>query len=243
MFLDELEGAMIAINKFDIDLKDTAKPTDIGIMLISMILPGMLVIFLSAGSMGVVTESIAGEKERGTIAALLVTPIKRSELALGKAAALSIASLASGFSSFIGVIVALPSMMAGVELEVNMYSAGDYFGVLAILISTVMLLTLLMCILSTMAKSVKEATSFTGPIMLVVVAAAFPTMLGMVSSTNLALTLIPIFNSVQCLAQILSKSFNVGYFVMTIVMNLVYTGLGIFVLGKMFNNEKIMFRQ
>jgi hypothetical protein len=30
---------------------------------------------------------------------------------------------------------------------------------------------------------------------------------------------------------------------MTLVMNLVYTVLGVFVLGKMFNNEKIMFRQ
>jgi sodium transport system permease protein len=175
-FLDDLETKMIDVNKFDIDLKDTAKPTDLGIMLISMILPGMLVIFLSTGSMSVVTESIAGEKERGTIAALLVTPIKRSELALGKATALSIASLASGLSSFIGMIVSLPSMMAGVELEMSMYSVGDYFAVFAILIATVMLVTIIMCMLSAMAKSVKEATGFTGPIMLVVVAAAFPTM-------------------------------------------------------------------
>ncbi|MFQ7035420.1 MAG: ABC transporter permease subunit [Candidatus Borkfalkia sp.] len=52
--------------------------------------------------MGIAPESIAGEKERGTIATLLVTPIKRSELVVGKVLSLSALSSLSAISSFIG---------------------------------------------------------------------------------------------------------------------------------------------
>lgn len=58
-------------------------------------------------------ESIAGEKERGTIATLLVTPMRRSSLALGKVFSLSIIALLAGCSSFIGTFAALPKMMGG----------------------------------------------------------------------------------------------------------------------------------
>ena len=43
--------------------------------------------------MAVAPESIVGEKERGTIATLLVTPMKRSELAVGKVLSLSVIGL------------------------------------------------------------------------------------------------------------------------------------------------------
>ena len=40
--------------------------------------------------MSVAPESIAGEKDRGTIATLLVTPLKRTHLAIGKIISLAI---------------------------------------------------------------------------------------------------------------------------------------------------------
>ena len=39
--------------------------------------------------MAIAPSAIAGEKERGTIATLLVTPMRRNELALGKVVSLS----------------------------------------------------------------------------------------------------------------------------------------------------------
>ena len=76
-------------NKFDInrdlDIKyDVAKKEDTTIQIISMMLPFLLMVFLFSGAMGVCSESVAGEKERGTIATLLITPTKRSHIAIGK---------------------------------------------------------------------------------------------------------------------------------------------------------------
>ena len=73
-------------------------------------------------------ESIAGEKERGTIATLLVTPMKRSSLALGKVFSLSIIALLAGCSSFIGTFAALPKMMGGelTGVDSSVYVPMDY---------------------------------------------------------------------------------------------------------------------
>ena len=76
-------------NKLDINAGDSvyydcATSKDTTGQMFSMMMPLLLMMFLYSGCMSVAPESIAGEKERGTIATLLVTPMKRSSLALGK---------------------------------------------------------------------------------------------------------------------------------------------------------------
>lgn len=57
---------------------------------LGMMLPYFITILLFAGAMGIGTDMIAGEKERGTMASLLVSPVKRSSIVLGKVFALMI---------------------------------------------------------------------------------------------------------------------------------------------------------
>ena len=86
MILDYYESLLA--NKFDINREiekpDQATAEDMSAGFISMLMPMLLLLFLFSGCIGLAPESIAGEKERGTLATLLVTPIKRSELAIGK---------------------------------------------------------------------------------------------------------------------------------------------------------------
>lgn len=77
--LDTYEASMA--NKFDInaeeDTYDQATEEDLTAMMFSMMVPMLMMVFLFSGCMAVAPESIAGEKERGTIATLLVTPMKK----------------------------------------------------------------------------------------------------------------------------------------------------------------------
>src|SRR5690554_8033770 len=99
-------------------------------------LPFLLVIFLFSGVMQVSIESIAGEKERGTIATILTTPIKRSELAIGKIVSLSLIALVSAFSSFLGLILSIPKLMGSMDLELQIYGFGEYSLLFLVLAST-----------------------------------------------------------------------------------------------------------
>ena len=114
--LEEYENSLA--NKLDINAGDSvyydcATSKDTTGQMFSLMMPMLLMMFLYSGCMAVAPESIAGEKERGTMATLLVTPIRRSSLALGKVFSLSIIALLAGCSSFIGTFAALPKMMGG----------------------------------------------------------------------------------------------------------------------------------
>ena len=240
--LDGYEAGLI--NKFDVNRGegyDLASEQDLTGMMFSSLLPMLLMIFLFSGCLSVAPESIAGEKERGTIATLLVTPVKRSSIALGKILALSIIALLSGASSAAGTILALPKLMgpAG-ELSGDVYGPGDYLALAVVILSTVLVLVTLISLISAFAKSVKEASTLAMPLMILVMVLSITAMFGTVK-TGLGYFCIPLYNSVQCMSAIFSFQLSAAALWVTTAANLVVTGLGVFLLTRMFHSEKVIF--
>lgn len=232
-------------NKFDINRNfndvtyDLATQEQTTIMVITSMLPFLLITFLFTASMSITPDSIAGEKERGTIATLLVTPMKRSELALGKIIAIAIAALASSAVSFVGLILSLPKLMAMTDINLAIYGIGTYLALFSIIIVTELLFVAIISFISSIAKSVKEATGYCSAVMVVVMLLGMTTMIG-ISSSGLGAYFIPAYNSIQCLNEILSLSFDPIHFVITIGMNVIYVVLGALAITKVFNSEKIL---
>jgi sodium transport system permease protein len=246
--LDAFESSMA--NMFDINLTlsedqrfDLATDEDMTGMIFSMLMPMLLIMLLFSGCMAVAPESIAGEKERGTVATLLITPAKRSHIAIGKILALSLMALISGASSTLGIVLSLPKLMGGtMELDGSVYGVSDYAMLAVVILSTVLLFITLISIISAYAKNVKEASSYVSPLMIFSMVISITGMFG-VSAKNPAFFLIPIFNSVQCMIGIFSFEPNILNMAITVATNLVITAAGVFVLTRMFNSEKIMFNK
>lgn len=226
---------------------DMATEEDVVKMMLTMFMPFILMVFLVTGSVSVASESIAGEKERGTIATLLVTPVKREYIALGKIIALTVTSLFSSLVSFVGIMASLPNLLQlerigdVTSIDLSVYGASTFVGILGIILITVMMFTMIMSVLSTFAKSVKEATQFVTPAMIVVMLASVTSMIGGGKAvTNPALYLIPIYNCAQCLTMLFSGEFYGLCYLFTILSDSLFVVLGVVLLAKMFNNEKIM---
>ena len=222
---------------------DLASDEDMSAMIYSMMLPMLLLTFVYSGCIAVAPESIAGEKERGTIATLLVTPMKRSHLALGKVISLSIVALMSGVSSFIGTMLSLPKLMAS-ELDgmsAAVYSPSEYFLLFLIVISAVLLLTAVISIISAWTSSVKEASTAVSPLMIVVMLIGVSSMLLSGERVSTFLFMIPLYNLVLCMNGIFSFSYDSVQIMIALGVNLIVTGVLVFVLAKMFNSEKVMF--
>lgn len=218
-----------------------AEDDDISMMFLTNLLPFLLISFLFTGSVAVAPESIAGEKERGTIASLLITPVKRSTIALGKIIALSLVALVSAASSFLGIILSLDKII-GTSVSLAIYGFGTYLSLFAVLLSTILIFIVLISLISAYAKSIKEASSLSTPLMIVIMAVGMSTMFG-TAATNPALYLIPVYNSFNVLLTLFSGKFVLLPFILTLVSNLALSGLGVFLLTKMFNSERIMFRK
>ncbi len=238
VFEDSLTN-LFNINSGDIQY-DLAKEEDLTIRIFTMMLPFLLMTFLFSGAMGICSESIAGEKERGTIATLLVTPTKRSYIAIGKVMALGITALASAIVSFIGLIASLPRL-TGTSISLSAYNFQTILMLLVVIVLTVLFFTVLLTMVSTFAKSVKEASSLSIPVMVIVMLLGATSFMGTVAQANPALYLIPVYGSIQSLIGILSMNVNPVCFTIFVISSLAYIGLGVFGLTKMFNSEKIIF--
>ena len=241
--LNQYESSLV--NKFHVNwngIYDLATQEDATGSIFSSMMPMLLLIFLFSGCMAVAPESIAGEKERGTIATLLITPTRRGSIALGKIMALSVISLLSGASSAIGTTLSLPKLMGAASEQLTVtYGVGDYALLGVVILSTVLLLITLISIVSAFAKSVKEAQTYVTPLMIVVILVGVTAMFGGGAKTELCYYLIPVYNSVQCMVGIFAFSASPVLILTAVAANLAVTGLGVFLLTRMFNSEGIMF--
>jgi sodium transport system permease protein len=243
--MDAYEAQMV--NKFDVNAGgegyDLATAEDAAGSFFAMMMPLLLMLFLYSGCAAVAPESIAGEKERGTIATMLITPIRRSDVALGKILALALISMISAASSTAGAVLALPKMMGGMTegVSADIYSIQDYLLLAAVIFSTVLVLVTVISILSAFAKTIKEAQTYVMPVMLVVMGLGIVGMFGGGASQELASYCIPLYNSVQCMMGVFSfTSLPLGV-AATVGVNAAVTLLGVAVLAGMFNSEKIIF--
>ena len=246
--LDAYESTIC--NRFDINnsgdgsaVYDLASNEDVVGNFFSELIPMLLLLMAFSGCMSIAPPSIAGEKERGTIATLLVTPLKRRELALGKVLSLSFFAMLSGLSNFLGMMLSLPKLIHADEmgLDANIYQVSDYVTLLLLIFSTVLILVSVTSIISAKAKSVKAASAVMAPLMLVVMLVGMIPMMSGTKVDSIAYYLIPIYNSVLAMSQVFAHEAHLLPIVITIAANALYTGLGIWVLTKMFNSEKVMF--
>lgn len=251
-----LEGSLSAYedqlsNRFDInradsveDQFDMASQDDVLGSILSKLIPMLILMMLFSGVMAIAPSSIAGEKERGTIATLLVTPLRRNELALGKVVSLSGIALLSGISSFVGIVLSLPKMIqadaAGIELGLN-YTGSDYAVLLLIILSSVLIMASVVSLLSALAKDVKNAGTMITPFMLVVMFCGLTPMFQSGTPESLTAYLIPFYNSIQVMTSVFAHEMRWMPVIVTLAANLVYTGVAVWGLTRMFNSEKVMF--
>ena len=251
-----LEGSLSAYedqlsNRFDINRADSedahfdmASGDDVLGSILSKLIPMLILMMLFSGVMAIAPSSIAGEKERGTIATLLVTPMRRNELALGKVVSLSGMALLSGISSFVGIVLSLPKMIqadaAGIEMGLN-YTGADYTVLLLTILATVLIMASVVSILSALAKDVKNAGTMIVPFMLVVMFCGLTPMFQNGTPESLTAYLIPFYNSIQVMTATFAHEMRWLPVIVMLIANVVYTGIAVWILTRLFNSEKVMF--
>ena len=221
---------------------DAADAEDTSAMFFSMLMPMFLTMMLFTGAQAVATESIAGEKERGTMATLLVTPLKRSAIAWGKIAALTIVAVSSGIVTTGFVVASLPKIMHGMlEVEASLYSVVDYVLLGLVLISTAVVYVTLISLMSAFAKSVKEAQALVTPMMMLVILLGLSSMFTQGSAVAWYWYLVPLYNSVQSITGIFAAAPDSAGILITTAVNFAAAAVGVFGLSRMMNSEKVMF--
>lgn len=211
---------------------------------LGMMLPYFITILLFAGALGIGGDMIAGEKERGTMASLLVSPVKRSSIALGKVTALM---AISGLSSLVYVAVMaicapmmMDSMMGGGGNGLDLHLNPQQLLLMGVLlIAIAFFYSSIIALLSVFAKSTKEANSYVMPVYMVVIIVGLLTMFQSGTPETVKYW-IPIYNNALVLQGILTQEISTGAYLITMVENLLLGALFTGGIVQAFMSEKIM---
>lgn len=214
------------------------------------LIPFLLSIFLFSGGMGIGIDIITGEKERGTMGSLLVTPIKREAIAFGKMISLGIVSLISTVSSIVGMALAFPFLMMAFskEGEATASSGPNIFilspaGVAQFLILSILLTLIyvgIICIVSVYANSVKEAGTLIMPAYMAIMVLGMMTMFTNKMPEWWAFAT-PLYGTLMGMKHALSAELTWTLFGLNILVSAVFIAAIVWIIKQMFNSEKIMF--
>ncbi len=228
------------------ETSDLAEEGSVMGKLIGVLMPFFIVIYLFANSMKVGLDSVAGEKERGTLAMLLVNQVGRLSIVLGKMISVMVAAIVGAVSSAIGLRIAsryLISMTSDSGASISEYTMGStailQFAIivipLAILISSLVLLV------STFARNVKEGQGMIMPVYIAVMVMGVTTMqTGDIPPAWMRMA--PIFNSLVVLKDIFMQNAVWGNIVFSMATSTAVSAVLIFITLRMFNDERILFR-
>lgn len=213
---------------------------------ISMMLPYLIVMMLFAGAMGVGVDAIAGEKERGTLASMLLTPVNRTDIVTGKLVSMAILSSLSAVVYAVSMIIALTvagDSMGGITEGFGSVSFGvtQVVQLLVVMLTLVYLYVAIIGLLATLSKDTKTASTMISPLYIVVIILGMITMFTSGKTVETIKYAIPVYGSAMAIKDICSNSLEWINFACAAVSPIVLAALITVGVAKAFDNEKIMF--
>ncbi len=226
---------------------DVATGESLGRMILSRLLPYFMVLAILTGAMGLGAEITAGEKERSTIATLLVSQLSRTEIVLGKFLTVLAVSLTSSLLSAVGLLIGVRFFGGGLtpatvtEAAVFRLDLPALGWMLIVLIPLAVIIAALVIIVGTYARSQKEASTYLLPIYMVIVLVGMMSMTGGIQFEGTRY-LIPVANALYALQGIIVGDLVTTNILYTLGANIVCGGLLIAAAVRLFKREAVLFR-
>ena len=227
---------------------DLAKTEEVAGLLLGQILPLILIMGVLLGALYPAIDSMAGEKERGTLETLFTLPISNLELVMGKYMAVSLCAIVTAILNVVSILMTLIYILStgniSGQLLSNNFNISALSGPLFITLICICLFAMVvsavsMCVCS-LAKSFKDAQNYITPVMFLVL---IPSYASMIPNLNLDRTtsIIPVVNISLLIKSVLSNNANLSLIALVFISNFAFVILSVILLSKLFNSEEILF--
>jgi len=160
-------GGIAPLNRKVVDL---SPPNERGAAILGGILGIILVTFALSATLLPAIDLVAGEKERGTLEALLISPASRTDIVLGKFLTVLVVATASTAVSLGSLAFSMNSMLSGLDTAVPVEISMTPLQFASIFLALVLVASLFAALglaVSAFARSFKEAQTWLGPLMFV----------------------------------------------------------------------------
>lgn len=210
---------------------------------LAMLLPFLINIMLFQGAMGLGMDSITGEKERGTLSSMLLSPIKRSEIVLGKLISLGILTSISAVIYTVSVVIGIQRLGGGAmgAMENIKFTPIQIIQLFALLIVLVYLYVSLVALVAVYARTQKEAGTYVTPLYILVMLGSILTMFSSSGEKGIKYYAIPVYNGAIAMQNLLVGELTMAKFGVTVGSLAIIAFLITTLVTRAFNSERVMF--
>lgn len=188
----------------------------------------------------------AGEKERGTLETLLLTPITRTQLVLGKFITLLVSSIVTTSITVLsmGVWITIAINVMDLEIAKTAFSTLhviDFALIFIILLPLAAIFASLALAISIYARSFKEAQNYMTPLSMGVI---FPIIVALLPNVELTAktAFIPVTNVALAIKEIIKGTVDYTLVGLIFLATVIVAGALIAFCVKWFNKEEVLFR-
>jgi sodium transport system permease protein len=236
--------------------EDVATASEVGGSMWSRLFPFLLVMMSLTGAFYPAIDLCAGEKERGTMETLLISPASRAEIVLGKFLTVMLASVTTALLNLVsmgltglqlahhvGSLSADPGRRAAAAvIAPPTFQAG--FWILLLLIPLAAFFSAVCLSLAILARSMKEGQYYMTPLYLVCLPLIFLTLAPGIE-LNLFYSLVPVTGVALLLRALIMGNYNVAlrFFLPVMLPTLVYAAIALRWAIDQFQREDVLFRE
>ena len=224
----------------DLSKADVATEGEQAGLILSLFIPLVLAIWTFSSAIQPSIDMTAGERERGTLEALLGLPCTRNELLLGKWL---------GVATITGVGVLL--QIVGLLFAIGYLASSDFigipalsFGAIILIIISIMLFAIMVVALelalAMRSHSVKEAGSILGPAIILIIFPALFTQVINLDGIESFWFGIPVINILLALRELLLDRVILEHVVIWVASSVFYASLAAYYAAKQFKREDIV---
>lgn len=235
--VDELK----ALVSFELPYEDPTKDLslDTSSLYFNMLVPMMLILYCCIGSSSTAADLSAGEKERGTLEALLSTGADRTAIIIGKMFATTAMGMISGLCTVLGLWGYLLISSSGSS---HMLSTIEMLTLLIITLFTAMFFASVNLAIGVYSRSFKEAQTYLMPVSILSLIPTYFTYTLEVGKIGISYLSVPIMNIVCIIKEIFAGAVNPIHVGIVIGWFLIYILIAFSVTLRMFKKENIVFR-
>lgn len=160
---------MEALQSFDVEVQALSGDDALSMYMISIIAQIVIVIAVLMGGLPASSDLFAGEKERKTMEALIMTPVNRLHILIGKWLTIATLGMMSGIFSVITLVAFVQLFTTNMKEALDLSNNITYFltSLSVGIVVFALLVASLQMILSLLANTMKEAQNYVSPIMMV----------------------------------------------------------------------------
>jgi sodium transport system permease protein len=223
----------------DQDVADVASGGDLAAMGLAMFIPLVVAMWTTTAAIQPSIDLTAGERERGTMEALLCTPTARSDLLFGKWLAVATVACVSVLGQMAGLLFAINFLIGG-GLEAPSISTS---GVLLLLLSVILFAVFVVAIelaVAVRAHSVREAGSILGPMVLIFIGPTLFAQFVNLQGIEAWWFILPVFNITLAMREALMGIYDPVHIFLWVSTSLLYAIGSIWWASKQFNREDLV---